>query len=288
MNAGKYSLAMVIWLAVFCGPAWADAARQAVSQGNALYGQGKFDEAIAKYDKALADSPKAEQAKFNKATSYYRLDDLAKAMDLYKEVAAESRDMNLVTKAKYNLGNCHFQQGIKQRDSDLEKAVEELKTAITNWRSVLDIDEKNEKAAKNIEVARLIIKDILDQINKQQQQQDQQKDQQNQQQQQDQQQQQGQQAQQQDKQQQNESQDPNDSKDPNEAQSQSSDPNDAKDPNESKPEEQNTRQQDQQQQQEQAVAPDATAQAILDKEQRQKQQRQILQRGRSQKVDKDW
>jgi nucleoside-diphosphate-sugar epimerase len=38
------------------------------------------------------------------------------------------------------------------------------------WRPVLDIEPKNEKAAKNIEVARLIIKDIIDQINKQKQQ----------------------------------------------------------------------------------------------------------------------
>ena len=277
MNVRKRSLILVLVGAALCSAAWADAAREAVSEGNGLYAQGKFDEAIGKYDQALADSPKASEAKFNKAASYYRLDDLAKAMDLYKEVAAQSRDMRMVTKAKYNLGNCHFQQGVKQRDSDLKKAVEELKTAITNWRSVLDIDPKNEKAAKNIEVARLMIKDILDQIKKQQEQQQDQKDQ-NQQDQKDQQQ------QQQDSQQdQKQGQDPNEPKDPNEGQQQGQDPNEAKDPNESQ-----GQQQQEQQKQQQAVAPDATAQEILDKEQKQKQQRQILQRGQYQKVDKDW
>jgi len=277
VNVRKRSLILVLVGAALCSAAWADAAREAVSEGNGLYAQGKFDEAIGKYDQALADSPKASEAKFNKAASYYRLDDLAKAMDLYKEVAAQSRDMRMVTKAKYNFGNCHFQQGVKQRDSDLKKAVEELKTAITNWRSVLDIDPKNEKAAKNIEVARLMIKDILDQIKKQQEQQQDQKDQ-NQQDQKDQQQ------QQQDSQQdQKQGQDPNEPKDPNEGQQQGQDPNEAKDPNESQ-----GQQQQEQQKQQQAVAPDATAQEILDKEQKQKQQRQILQRGQYQKVDKDW
>ena len=281
MNVRKRSLILVLVGAALCSAAWADAAREAVSEGNGLYAQGKFDEAIGKYDQALADSPKASEAKFNKAASYYRLDDLAKAMDLYKEVAAQSRDMRMVTKAKYNLGNCHFQQGVKQRDSDLKKAVEELKTAITNWRSVLDIDPKNEKAAKNIEVARLMIKDILDQIKKQQ---EQQKDQQQDQKDQNQQDQKDQQQQQQDSQQdQKQGQDPNEPKDPNEGQQQGQDPNEAKDPNESQ-----GQQQQEQQKQQQAVAPDATAQEILDKEQKQKQQRQILQRGQYQKVDKDW
>ncbi|MHC4361171.1 MAG: tetratricopeptide repeat protein, partial [Planctomycetota bacterium] len=102
--------------------------RVSTSQGNQLYGQGKFDEAIKQYDQALIDRPEALEPKFNKASSYYRLDDLGQAMNLYREVAAESKDMKLVTKAKYNLGNCSFQQGSKQRDSNLQKAIEEMET----------------------------------------------------------------------------------------------------------------------------------------------------------------
>jgi len=77
--------------------------------------------------------------KFNKANSYYRLDDLAKAMDLYGQVAAETKDMGLVAKAKYNTGNCYFQRGSKQRDSDLQKAMEELQSP------KLSLQEQNQK-----------------------------------------------------------------------------------------------------------------------------------------------
>ncbi len=247
----------------------AESARTSVQQGNRLYAQGNFSEAISTYEQALLEKPEAQEPQFNKANSYYRLDDLAEAMDLYKEVAAESKDMKLVTKAKYNLGNCFFQRGMKQRDSDLQKALEDLKTSITHWRGVLDIDPKNEKAAKNIEVARLIIKDIIDQINKQKQQ------------------------------------DPNQPQDPNQGQSQQQqqqgsqqDPNQPEDPNQSKQQQQaqeatgqdpnQSQEQQPEQQQQEKAAPDATAQEILDKEQRQKQQRQILQRAGYQKVDKDW
>ena len=149
---------------------FAESAEEFVHQGNKKYADGNFNEAINEYDQALVDKPVALRPKFNKANSYYRLDDLAKAMDLYEEVAAVAKDMRLVTKAKYNTGNCYFQRGSRQRDSDLQKALDDMKTSITFWRQVLDIEPDNKKAARNIEVARLIIKDILDQLNKQKQQ----------------------------------------------------------------------------------------------------------------------
>ena len=243
--------------------AFADSARVSTTQGNKLYRQGNFNEAINSYDQALLDTPGALEPKFNQANSYYRLDDLGKAMDIYRQVAAESKDMKVVARAKYNLGNSYFQKGSKQKDSNLQKAIDDLKTAIGSWRGVLDIEPENKKAAKNIEVARLTIKDLLDQLNKQQQQQDPNQPQDPNQQ------------QQQNQQQQNSQQDPNQ---PQQQQAAGQDPNQPQDPNQS---------QDQQQRQQQ-VAPDTRAQEILDKEQRQRKERQILQRGSWQKVEKDW
>jgi len=263
------TLAILLLVLSLLQAARAESARTSVQQGNRLYAQGNFNEAISSYEQALLEKPQSREPKFNKANSYYRLDDLTEAMDLYKEVAAESKDMKLVTKSKYNLGNCFFQQGMKQRDSDLQKALEDLKTSITHWRGVLDIDPKNEKAAKNIEVARLIIKDIIDQINKQKQQDPNQPQDPNQ-------------GQSQQQQQQGSQQDPNQPQDPNQSQQQQqAQEASGQDPNQSQ-------EQQPEQQQQEKDAPDATAQEILDKEQDQKQQRQILQRAGYQKVDKDW
>jgi len=144
-----------------------------VQRGNRLYDKGNFNDALKEYDQALVDQPQTLEPKFNKANCYFQLDDLTQAIDLYNKVAAETKDMKLVEKAKYNLGNCYFQQGSKQKDSNLQKAMEDMQTGIVCWRSALEINPDNEKAAKNIEVARLIIKDIIDQINKQKEQQQQ-------------------------------------------------------------------------------------------------------------------
>lgn len=266
MNAGKYKAILQVLLALtMAQTVYADSARVATLQGNRLYMQGNFNEAINKYDQALVESPEALRPKFNKANSYYKLDDLSQAMDLYREVAAESKDMGLVARAKYNLGNSYFQQGTKQRDSDLQKAVDDLKTAIGSWRGTLDLEPENKKAAKNIEVARLTIKDIMDQLNKQ-------------------------------RQDPNQPQDPNQTQqqqDPNQPQDQQpqgseQDPNEPQDPNQAKEQQQEQQQEEKEKREQQPGPPDTTAQEILDKEQRRRKNRQIMQRGQWRKVEKDW
>lgn len=277
MNERKYKVVFQILLVLFIVQAgFANSARVSTSQGNKLYEQGNFNEAINSYDQALLDAPGALEPKFNQANSYYRLDDLSKALDLYRQVASESKDMKLVAKSKYNLGNSYFQQGSKQKDSNLQKAIDDLKTAIGSWRGVLDIEPENKRAAKNIEVARLLIKDLIDQLNKQQQQQDPNQPQDPNQQ------------QQQNQQQQNSQQDPNQLQDQQQQQQQAAeqDPNQPQDPNQSQDQQQKQQQEDQKEQQQ--AAPDTRAQEILDNEQRQRKERQILQRGPWQKVEKDW
>jgi hypothetical protein len=278
VNAKKHRIIIFVLTVIAPGQiVFAGTVEETVRKGNKKYSEGNFNEAINEYDQALVDKPEVLRPKFNKANSYYRLDDLAKAMDLYKEVATKAKDMKLVTKAKYNTGNCYFHRGSKQRDSDLNKAIDDMKTSISFWRQVLDIEPDNKKAAKNIEVARLTIKDIIDQLNKQKQQKypnqpqdpNQPKEQQ----------QQNKQEQGQDQNQMNQQQE-----DPNQPQEQ----NQGEDPNKPDDKQQDEQQQKQQEKEQKAVAADATAQEILEKEQRQKKQRQILQRGRYEKVEKDW
>jgi len=263
---------LLVLILVLSQNAAAESARRLVNQANKLYAQGKFNDAINKYEQAITESPDLLEPKFNKADSYFRLDDLENAISGYEEVAAKSKDMKLVAKAKYNLGNSYFQRGSKQKDSDLQKAIDDFKTSIDFWRSVLDIEPDNGKAAKNIEVARLVIKDLLDQLHKQKQEPNQPQDlnqlqppQQNKEQQRSQGGQQNQQQQDEQEQQQN---------------GQRNEPNKPVDANEPK--------QQKKENQQEAKLPDTAAQEILDKEQKQRRERQMMQRGRYQKVDKDW
>ena len=262
MNAKKIRILILILLV--CSSAQRVTAglnRTLVQRGNELYALGDYNEAIIRYDQVLAQRPEAAEPKFNKANSYYRLDNVAEAMEQYRGVAADSKDIKLIGKAKYNLGNSYFQRAMGQKDTAPQKALEDLKTSVGLWRQVLDLDSKNQNAAKNIEVARLTAKQIKDQADEQKQQ----------------------------SQDPNQPQDPNQSEqqpqDPNQSQQQQpQDPNQMQDPNQQQPQPQQSEEDEKEKQQ----PPDAKAQEILEKEQKERKQRQILQRARWKKVEKDW
>jgi len=92
VNVRKLEIVLIVLLVLAATQiACADSARDLLRQGNKLYASEKFNDAITQYDQALVENPRATEPKFNKANSYYRLDDLARAIDLYKEVAADSR-----------------------------------------------------------------------------------------------------------------------------------------------------------------------------------------------------
>ncbi len=243
----------------------AESARSLVEKGNQLYAEQQFDSAIEIYAQAAEDAPKSDVPEFNTANSLYRLESFNDAIDRYKQVAAGSSDERIVADAKYNLGNSFFQKALKNQQTEPEKTLEDMKTSIGYFRDVLDIDSANPNAAQNIEVAKTAYKQIKEQQQQQQDQQQENKDGESQdEQKQDEQQQQDRQDKQQQDQQQNQQQ-----------------------------QQQDQEQSDQQQQQpqepkEQPMAPDATAQQILDKEKQQKKERQILQSLGFQKVEKDW
>jgi len=169
---------MALWLLLPAVSLLAQSAAQIVKEGNQSYQAGNYDEALKQYQQPLLEGPEDPVIQYNKANCFYKLDDLEQAMNLYREVSAESKDMELVARAKFNLGNCYFQQGMKQRDSDLQKAVEAFTTSIHQYREVLKIHPDDAEATHNIAVIRLIMKDIVDQLKKQQEQQKQQQQQQ--------------------------------------------------------------------------------------------------------------
>ncbi len=139
-----------------------------VQEGNRLLEQGKYDEAIEKYEAASVDAPENPEIYFNKGNAYYRKGDFAKAKSLFEKAALKTKILDLEAKAKYNLGNCSFREGERQKDSDLQKALGEFQSSVRFYQEALKLDPKLEDAAHNIEVARLVMKDILDKLKKEQ------------------------------------------------------------------------------------------------------------------------
>jgi len=141
-----------------------------VEKGNHAFRSGKYDEALACYEKALVDAPESAHIYFNKGAAHFRKGNYKEAAELFESAALKTKDLKLEAKGRYNQGNCMFRESERQRDSDLQKSLEALRNAVARYQQALKLDPALKDAAHNIEVSRLIMKQILDELKRQQEQ----------------------------------------------------------------------------------------------------------------------
>jgi Ca-activated chloride channel homolog len=164
------------------------------------YEAGHFDKAQAEFERRLQTTPESDKLHFNAGAASYKLGEFAKAVDHFTK-ALLSEDQKLREDSSYNLANSLVRRGEAAKENERKKA--DWKNAIQHYSETLKLDPKNKQAEENREIVKKMLEDLQkreqDQQKKQDQQQQQKQDQQ-QQQKQDQQQQQKQDQQQQQKQ----------------------------------------------------------------------------------------
>jgi Ca-activated chloride channel homolog len=155
----------------------ADSPSSLVQKGNTAYEKGHFDEALKAYEQAGVDDPESPQISFNEGAAYYRKGDFAKAKAAWEKASLNSKDLSLEAKAVFNLGNLAFSEAKRQQDSDLQKALDTCTQSIKHYQHTIDLLKKTadaqqaglkKNAAENIEMVRLVMKSILDALQKQQ------------------------------------------------------------------------------------------------------------------------
>lgn len=138
-----------------------------VKKGNALFAEEKYDKALSAYDKAAADDPESPYILFNKGAALYKKEAYAEAREAFQKAALKSKDIDLEANARFNAGMCFFRKGERQKDNDLNKTLEAYKAGAASFQEALDLDPKFSEAAENIELVRLMMKSVLDEIKKQ-------------------------------------------------------------------------------------------------------------------------
>ncbi len=266
--------ALCVCACMTAGAAYAQSPGRLVSKGNKQYEKKDFAKALELYDRASVKAPENAIVAFNRGDAFFKKGDLEKAREQFQVAASKTKSLPFESKAWYNLGNCAFEEGKRQEDSDLQKALESLQQSVKHYGTALEKDPENKLAAENLEIARLKIKDLLDKMQKQQQQGGQQ-GQQGQQDQKDQEQkeQQGQQGQEQQQNQENKEQQQKQGAEENKDQKKQDDKN---------------KQGAQKDEQKKQLARDATAREILDQEKEDRKEQQAQNAGGYKPVGKDW
>jgi Ca-activated chloride channel family protein len=147
-------------------PVLAASPRQLVVKGNALFSAGEYDKALDAYKEAEVNAPESPYLYFNTGAALYKQGEYAAAREAFQQAALKSQDLNLEAESKFNLGLCAVRESERQQDSDLQKALDAYGQSIQFFREALDLKPDFHEAAENIEVVRLMMKSILDEIKK--------------------------------------------------------------------------------------------------------------------------
>ena len=137
---GVQTAVVLMLLVPFLG-AWNPIERnnRAVESGNASMKNGKAEEALADYDKAVAELPSDAGAHFNRGNALFALSRFEEASAEFLR-ATQATEPGLKASAFYNLANSYFKN---------DKSAE----AIAAYRHALALDPSNGRAKWNLELA---------------------------------------------------------------------------------------------------------------------------------------
>lgn len=103
---------------------WIDPLADKVREGNRLYRNGKYDEALDTYVNVQIDLPGANQLDFNIADTQYKRGKYNEATQLFDKVI-KSDDAGMRARSSFNMGNALYRQGkMKEALECYKKAVD--------------------------------------------------------------------------------------------------------------------------------------------------------------------
>jgi len=164
---GLIGLAALIFQVAVSSPVLAGSAGDLVKKGNQSFRNGEYRKAIEFYDKASVEQPESPVIFFNRGDALYREGEFSKAADEFMKTANGTKELPLEARAWYNMGNCSMMLGRRQSDSDMKKALDHYRSSVSRYQTSLKKDSTLHDAAVNMEIARVLIKDLLDKMKKQ-------------------------------------------------------------------------------------------------------------------------
>ncbi|MFT5467568.1 MAG: Ca-activated chloride channel family protein [Verrucomicrobiales bacterium] len=148
---------------IFVSGGFAASPSELVSRGNEAYESGDFEEAVSQYKTAAVKAPEIAEVAFNLGAAHYRKGEFSDAIDAFKEASVATENPGLSSRAKYNLGNCAYRQAQAAQEEDVDRALVFCESSIRNYRDSYGLDRTFKDAAENMEMARILYRQLLDQ-----------------------------------------------------------------------------------------------------------------------------
>lgn len=124
---------------------FAQSTNKLLRQGNKEYKEQKYNNATESYTKALQQAPKEVRGYFNLGDTYFMMNQLDKAKEMYQQSATLSTNAEIKAKAFYNIGNANYKQ-------------EKWQESVNAYKQSLKYNPKDKDAKYNLMMAMAKIK----------------------------------------------------------------------------------------------------------------------------------
>jgi tetratricopeptide (TPR) repeat protein len=161
-HAGRF---IIFLLATICvmgevNPAFARSANQLVDEGNEAYANGSFDEAAALYEEARDEKPESAVPLLNLGIALYKQGNFSAALAAFQNI--EKLDDEIAPQVHYNQGNALARIGEMEEPENPQEALEYYRKSIAAYKRTLSMDPGHTESTYNIEVVRMWIRDLLE------------------------------------------------------------------------------------------------------------------------------
>ncbi len=133
---------------------------EAIRRGNAHFQAGAYEAALSAYDEVTKAPPGGEyQLLHNRAAAHYKLGAYDDARELWTRIKNHA-DADLAAQARYNLGNCSYQEALAAVQQDPQAALDKLTEAREQYQGALRINPSLADARANLELSQQLAKQI--------------------------------------------------------------------------------------------------------------------------------
>lgn len=153
--------------------AWLDP-HQPVRDANKLYADGKYEDAAAGYNAALVDHPDSADLHFNLGDATYKQGKYDEAIAAFQKVET-ANDPKRASRVAYNVGNTSFRKGQALEQTEPQKALQLYAEALASYRRALGLAPDDEDTKFNHELVTQRIEELKKRLEEQKKDQDQQK-----------------------------------------------------------------------------------------------------------------
>ncbi|MFH1305732.1 MAG: tetratricopeptide repeat protein [Candidatus Omnitrophota bacterium] len=155
----------ILLIAFFTGAADAASAGREVKKAERFFREGKYDEALTSYDRALSSRPDDPVIQYNRAVTLYQKGRFVDAEGTFMSSLAAGKE-ELEEKNVYNMGNSRYRIGTGMEKSSPEEALKNYRTSAQFYKRSMELAPGDVDAKYNYEFVLKKIKDLKEKTDK--------------------------------------------------------------------------------------------------------------------------